>query len=147
MNILVNQSGHACLADFGLSTVVGFGTHLDHLDADFSSANQRDSLMSFIEGGTYPWMSPELLGMDVGNGRPTKESDIYALGMVIYEVSGCSICSHRDDGPTDVNWFGIGFMWDNPVWRSCEIDCDRCGNHERNSPWETGRCGQSWVYG
>jgi len=34
-------------------------------------------------------MSPELLDPDqfgFGDGRPTKESDCYALGMVIYEV-------------------------------------------------------------
>lgn len=40
-------------------------------------------------GGTLPWMSPELLnslrpGSDVSLSR---ESDCYALGMVIYEVS------------------------------------------------------------
>jgi serine/threonine protein kinase len=38
--------------------------------------------------GTPRWMSPELLD-PVGfgsSGRPTRESDRYALGMVIYEV-------------------------------------------------------------
>ena len=40
-------------------------------------------------GGTIRWMSPEILhpeqfGSD--HGLPTKESDCYALGMVIYEV-------------------------------------------------------------
>ena len=40
-------------------------------------------------GGTFPWMSPELLeSMRPGsNIRPTRESDCYALGMVVYEVS------------------------------------------------------------
>ena len=40
-------------------------------------------------GGTLPWMSPELLGsVHPGtNIRPTRESDCYALGMVVYEVS------------------------------------------------------------
>ena len=40
-------------------------------------------------GGTFPWMSPELLKL-VGpnsNIRPTRESDCYALAMVVYEVS------------------------------------------------------------
>ena len=57
----------------------------------------RSSLRSWIllsetvvsTGGTLYWMSPELLdpprfGSD---GRLTRESDCYALGMVIYEVS------------------------------------------------------------
>ena len=39
-------------------------------------------------GGTYCWMAPELLDTSRpdSNGRPTRESDCYALGMVIYEV-------------------------------------------------------------
>jgi len=40
-------------------------------------------------GGTIRWMSPELLDPTHfgSNGRPTRESDCYALGMVVYEVS------------------------------------------------------------
>ena len=39
-------------------------------------------------GGTLCWMSPELLDPPrfSSDGRPTRESDRYALGMVIYEV-------------------------------------------------------------
>ena len=42
-----------------------------------------------MNGGTIKWMSPELLDPDqfgFENSRPTKESDCYALGMVILEV-------------------------------------------------------------
>ena len=42
-----------------------------------------------VEGGTFRWMSPELLDPEsfgLEESRPTKESDCYALGMVIYEV-------------------------------------------------------------
>ena len=35
-------------------------------------------------GGTYGWMSPELYGTEC---RLTCESECYALGMVIHEVS------------------------------------------------------------
>ena len=35
--------------------------------------------------GTVRWMSPELFFGQ--NSSPTRESDCYALGMVIYEVS------------------------------------------------------------
>ena len=46
--------------------------------------------MSFTDGGgTLRWMSPELLDPErFGNsdGRQTKQSDCYALGMVVYEV-------------------------------------------------------------
>ena len=50
--------------------------------------------MSFTEGGTTRWMSPELLDPDrfgVSDGRSTKQSDCYALGMVVYEVRADAI--------------------------------------------------------
>ena len=39
-------------------------------------------------GGTFRWMAPELLDPPRfgTNGRPTRESDCYALGMTVYEV-------------------------------------------------------------
>jgi len=73
-NILVDRKGHACLADFSLLTVV---------------PDQSTIISSSTSGGTVQWMSPELLhpalfGMEASH--PTKESDCYALGMVVYEV-------------------------------------------------------------
>ena len=76
LNILIDQDRHARLADFGLLTIIS-----DH--TNFTSSSSAST------GGTTRWMSPELLhpeqfGLD--HGRPTKESDRYALGMVILEV-------------------------------------------------------------
>ena len=63
-NILIDKDGNARLADFG-STIL--------------SEDLEDS-----EGPrTLRWMSPELLDPD---SRATKESDCYALGMVVFEV-------------------------------------------------------------
>ena len=45
--------------------------------------------MSFTVGGTFHWMSPELLDPEqfgATDDQPTKSSDCYALGMVTYEV-------------------------------------------------------------
>ena len=73
-NILVDNSGHACLAGFDLLTM---------------ASDQPTTTFSFIEGGTPQWMSPELFDPEsfgLQEGRPTKASDCYALGMVIYEV-------------------------------------------------------------
>jgi len=73
-NILIRHTGRACLADFGLSTIVPV----------------RSNLLSLrMERGTTRWMSPELLDpgrFGLEESRPTKESDCYALGMVIYEI-------------------------------------------------------------
>ena len=54
---------------------------------DLSTAVLSETSVS--PGGTYGWMSQELLDPPLfsSNGRPTCESDCYALGMVIYEVS------------------------------------------------------------
>jgi len=90
-NILVNKDRRACIADFGLSTITGVTTHAT-AGASQASLISQDSLMSFTGGGTRRWMSPELLdperfGMPESEGnRPTRQSDCYALGMVIYEV-------------------------------------------------------------
>jgi serine/threonine protein kinase len=52
-------------------------------------SDQQTFLSSCMEGGTIKWMSPELLDPEkfgLKKSRPTKESDCYALGMVVYEV-------------------------------------------------------------
>ena len=90
-NILINKHRRACIADFGLTTITGVTTHAS-AGASRVSLISNDSLMSFTTGGTYRWMSPELLdperfGMpESEDNRPTRQSDCYALGMVIYEV-------------------------------------------------------------
>jgi len=89
-NILINEERQACIADFGLSTITGVGTRTAR--ASLESLISSDTLMSFTGGGTRRWMSPELLhperfGLpESENNRPTRQSDCYALGMVIYEV-------------------------------------------------------------
>ena len=75
-NILINHDSHACIADFSLIATIPD-------QADFISTITR------TEGGTLRWMSPELLDPEsfgLKKSYPTKESDCYALGMVIYEV-------------------------------------------------------------
>ena len=73
-NILINHDGRACLAGFTLISIV---------------SDQSPSTSPFKTGGTINWMSPELLDSErfgLKESRPTKESDYYALGMVVYEV-------------------------------------------------------------
>ena len=73
-NILIDENGHACLADFGLLTSV----------SEFLTTSGSPMM-----GGSVRWMSPELIDPEqfgLEDSRPTKESDCYAFGMVIYEV-------------------------------------------------------------
>ena len=78
-NILIDQTGHARLADFGFLTIISdAATHLPS--------------SSYSIGGTLRWMSPELIAPEefgMERSRPTKSSDCYSFGMVVYEtVSG-----------------------------------------------------------
>lgn len=79
LNILINSDGHAVIADFGLGAVLS-----------------TNSFATIAEsgGGTERWMAPELLDPEqygFSHCSPSKESDIYAFGMVIYEVSYCCL--------------------------------------------------------
>ena len=75
MNILVDASGRACVADFGLSA-------LNESKIASWTSNAVGS-----NGGTARWQAPELndpeTDLPVQN---SKESDIYAWGCVCYEV-------------------------------------------------------------
>jgi serine/threonine protein kinase len=75
-NILIDEGGNPCIADFGLLAVVS-GTL---------------GPASYTPGGTARWMSPELIDprrFGSKDSCPTTASDCYALGMVIYEtISG-----------------------------------------------------------
>ena len=76
VNVLITHSGHACIADFGLLTIVSDPTNT------MPSSSVKNA-------GTTRWMGPELLyprKFGLENSQPTKSSDCYALGMVILEV-------------------------------------------------------------
>ena len=88
--MLIDQTCHARLADFGLLTIIS-----DPANLLFSS--------SCTQGGTARWMSPELIApqrFGLKNSRPTKSSDCYALGMVIYETVSGNLPFHEDSDLT-----------------------------------------------
>ena len=84
-NVLIDEDGRARLADFGLLMII--------------SDTNLVSSASFTPGGTWRWMSPELFDPEsfgLKAGCPTKRSDCYALGMVIYEVLSKKMPFSRD---------------------------------------------------
>jgi serine/threonine protein kinase len=85
-NILIDQTGHARLADFGLLTIIKDPTNV------LTSTTHA-------QGGSARWMSPELIDpqqFGLQHSRPTESSDCYALGMVIYETISGNMPFHED---------------------------------------------------
>ncbi|KAG6906312.1 hypothetical protein DXG01_014648, partial [Tephrocybe rancida] len=85
VNMLVDRSGRACVADFGLSNVN---------DSRIAYWTSQSSIAS--KGGTPRYQAPELhrvehedVDISVSNGRTvhnTKQSDVYAWGGLCYEI-------------------------------------------------------------
>ena len=72
VNILIDNDGHARLADFNLLRMI---------------SEEQTASTTAAKSGNARWMSPEvLLPADLKEGRPTPASDCYSLGMVIYEI-------------------------------------------------------------
>ncbi|KAF9643891.1 kinase-like protein [Thelephora ganbajun] len=86
-NIMIDKDGHARLADFSLITLI---------------PDQSKFVSTCIESGTFLWMSPELLDPESFSLKgicPTKESDCYALGMVVYETLSGQVPFGKRGGP------------------------------------------------
>ena len=84
---MISQDRRVRIADFGLSTITG--VRIRAATGSLVSVISNDTVMSFTHGGTIRWTSPELLDPErfgLEGDRPTRESDCYAFGMVIYEV-------------------------------------------------------------
>jgi len=74
-NILINNTGHACLAGFSSLAI--------------ASDEPTTTIPLVVAGDAIRWTSPELIDpgkFDLKESRPTEKSDCYALGMVIYEI-------------------------------------------------------------
>ena len=122
-NVLIDQDGHARLADSGLLAFVSD-------PANLITSN------STMNAGAARWMSPELVHpeFDLDDSKPTKESDRYSLGMVVLEVlSGqAPFALHEDstivqkviEGQHPERPEGEWFMSD--LWRTLE----QCWSHQ-----------------
>ncbi|KAL5519856.1 hypothetical protein ACEPAG_1516 [Sanghuangporus baumii] len=78
-NILIGKNYQPLICDFGISRM------LDPTQSGFISATQTDNIR-----GTTRWMAPELFYSDEGaeatESKHSKETDVWAYGMVLYEM-------------------------------------------------------------
>lgn len=133
-NILIDETGHPRLADFGLLTII-------------SDPENRVSASSTNPGGTFRWMSPELIAPEqfgIKKSCPTEASDCYALGMVIYETISGNVPFHEC---TDATVFlkvmtgkhpARGAMFSDRLWELLEL-CWAAQPGERPSIEEVSR--------
>jgi serine/threonine protein kinase len=75
-NVLIDDVGKACIADFGLSKI--------KFDALSQSVTKGQAPM-----GTIRFMAPEMM-----KGKVTKEGDVYSFAMLIYQVGLCGFFAH-----------------------------------------------------
>ena len=77
-NILVSHDGHACLADFGLASII----------------HGNNSTATDLGGYFTRWTAPEILQ---GAQNITWLADVFSFGMVVLEVSPRSYLGRKED--------------------------------------------------
>ncbi|KAJ6589433.1 kinase-like domain-containing protein [Mycena capillaripes] len=90
-NVLIDREGNARIADFGSAYILA--------GVNNSLASHEFRYLPLSTGGTYRWMAPELLAPNQfgrNASQATFESDVFAFGMVVYEIlTGGNIPFHE----------------------------------------------------
>ena len=108
-NILIDRSGRIKIADFGLAKLVG------PKDGDFELTRTNAAL------GTPLYMAPEQIN---GNPPTDHRADLYALGVVFYELLTGEIPVGRFDPPSKRTQ-GLGDHFDDVVLQAMRDEPDR----------------------
>ena len=105
-NVLIGPDGHAVLSDFGVAKIFNPGLRTD------VGLSLEQTLMAVKGGqkavmGSVGYLAPEVeMGI-----AASKESDLYALGVIIFRLLTGLWCDSRTDVVADLETY-------NPVWRA-----------------------------
>ncbi|KAF8838106.1 kinase-like protein [Paxillus ammoniavirescens] len=144
-NVLIHGNGRACIADFGLSTLL-------------TALGGSTFATSFQARGTLRWAAPELLALEVPESDdnpprvvPTPESDMYSFGGIMLLALTGKVPYHyyprdervllalsRRETPkrpsgklvTDTQWTFIQTCWASPNWRPSDEEIVKFIRHE-----------------
>lgn len=128
-NILINKTGHIVITDFGLAKINDPQLREDLAELDYSidSGLSIGDLKTMVTGsdldhdltmegsvlGTYEYMAPEIM-----NGREaTKQSDIYAVGIILYKMLTGTMPRGRFKLPSE---FSCSSSWDHLIQQCLE---------------------------
>ena len=95
LNVLVGKNNEVKISDFGLAKVKQ--SRLSYISK--SSVKSENSDHSDGKLGTVPWKAPELFKK---GGKHTNASDVYSLGIVLWEISSCQLPFHDADDETQI---------------------------------------------
>ena len=85
MNILISDTGKACICDFGLSQVIEeVRVYTDSHDLSRLTADQANPGPQTTTAGNYRWLAPEMIEPDPF--APSKPADVWSFGMLCLEL-------------------------------------------------------------
>ncbi len=120
-NILIRANGRAVVADFGVAKIVGENFRkamLRHQDRSLSLRIEADGSSYHMILGTMEYLAPELR---TGT-PPSPKTDLYALGVVAYQLLTGEIFSGNARAPSA---FGVPKVWDRAILGCLHADPEK----------------------
>ena len=97
-NIFLDAQGRAKIGDFGLATEMENRIKLDQVELKGSESESVTRA-----GGTRIYIAPECLDVKKGRVKVTSKVDMFALGIIVFEIFCKIFCNMKDDRDRLIN--------------------------------------------